>query len=209
MNDIFNGKTVLFQGDSVTDVGRREREHGWGYARKVFEVYTSLMPSSTVKFVNRGIGGDRTIHLLNRYEEDFLAVKPDFISILIGINDAWSAIDNAADAVTAKIYENNYRILLEKIRDDLPDVGIIILEPFLLPISGLNPNWRPVLDPRIQIARKLAREFADYYLPLDGILGGYAVSGYPASAISEDGVHPTDLGHGLIAYEWLKATEIL
>jgi lysophospholipase L1-like esterase len=208
LKDVFCGKTVLFQGDSVTDCGRSDREHGWGYARKVYEVYKSLLPSSTAKFVNRGVGGDRSAHLLNRYKADFLEPMPNFISILIGINDVWSCV-GGSDGVATDVFERNYRALLEKIKTDMPGAAIMIIEPFLLHSLPDHPSWHNYLDPKIQATRKLAAEYADSYLPLDGILASYAITRYRPSDISEDGVHPTDLGHGLIAYEWLKAVGAL
>lgn len=200
-----DGQVILFQGDSITDCGRRLGNNplGNGYANKVVELYSILYPDHKVRFVNRGISGNRVRDLLSRYEEDFKEVKPDFISILIGINDTWRRYDRN-DETTAAEYERDYRILLEKIKKDLPDCKIMIIEPFLLNSVPDRPTWRVDLDPKIQVARTLAAEFADYYLPLDGIFAKANVEGDSLKALAEDGVHPTELGHGVIAKSYLK-----
>jgi lysophospholipase L1-like esterase len=208
LKDIFDGKTVLFQGDSITDCGRDDEFLGSGYPAKVAEAYRALMPASGVKFINRGISGNRTVDLVNRYEKDFKDVAPDFISILIGINDVWRAFDSN-DPMEAQQFESNYRTLLSSIKNDMPDTQIMIMEPFLLHSLPDRPAWHIDLDPKIQVVRKLAYQYADIYLPLDGIMARCATSGYTLEGISEDGVHPSQLGHGLIAYEWLKATGVL
>jgi lysophospholipase L1-like esterase len=145
---------------------------------------------------------------LIRYEKDFRDVKPDFISVLIGINDAWRAFDSN-DPTSAAAYEANYGNLLKRLKEDLPNAKIMIMEPFLLNSLPDRPSWRKDLDPKIHAARKLAAEYADIFLPLDGILAGYVASGHTGASISEDGVHPSDLGHGIIAHEWLKAAGVL
>lgn len=90
MNQYFKSNTtVLFQGDSITEWGRSETPIGTGYPSKVSSIFSALYPNANVTFVNRGVGCDRARNLLQRYEKDILNVKPDFVSILIGINDTW------------------------------------------------------------------------------------------------------------------------
>ncbi len=199
--------TVLFQGDSITDVGRnRETDDlGGGYPRFVAGLFTSKYPGMNVKFLNKGISGNRTTELLSCWEEDCLALKPDFLSILIGINDTWRRFDSDTPT-TAQQYESNYRTLLTQVRERLGDIPILIMEPFLMPFVPDKLNWREDLDPKIHAARKIAQEFHAHYLPLDGLFASKSIEcGY--EIWSADGVHPTVAGHALIARQWLKLVE--
>lgn len=199
-------QVVLFQGDSVTDCGRNREDItslSEGYPGIVAKMYHLLFPGNKVTFINKGISGNRVIDLLDRYDADFKALHPDFISILIGINDTWRRYDSN-DVTSAEQFERNYRKLLEKIKSDIPLCRIMVIEPFLLnSLPGLSA-WRDDLDPKIQVVRKLAKEYADYYLPLDGIFAKEEVIRYNCKQLVEDGVHPNPLGHAIIAEEYLK-----
>ncbi len=212
MKNIFKiGSTVLFQGDSITDCGRSRTDLsdlGGGYAKKVAEIYNILFPDSGVNFVNRGVSGNRAIDLLARYDEDFKAVKPDFISIMIGVNDTWRRYDNN-DPTTAEEYEKNYRTLLEKLKSDFPKIKIMIIEPYLLDSDEAKMCFKEDLLPKVEVARKLAREYADIYLPIGGLLTKYATTDYTPSELAHDGIHPTPQGHGVIAVEYLRALDII
>lgn len=202
-----DGQVVLFQGDSITDC-KRDREGGEnplgnGYPKKIAQLYDILYPGHKVTFVNKGISGNRVVDLLARYDEEFKGIQPDFISILIGINDTWRRYDNNDETTVEKFYET-YHLLLSKIKKDLPNCKLMIIEPFLLNSLPDRGEWRKDLDPKIHAVRKLAIEFADYYLPLDGILAKAEVEQYTCIELAEDGVHPTDIGHSVIAKEYLK-----
>lgn len=203
-----DGQVVLFQGDSITDCNRDrdsgDNPLGNGYPKKVTGLYNILYPNHKVTFLNKGISGNRVVDLLDRYDADFKEVNPDFISILIGINDTWRKYDSNDETTTEKFYEG-YLLLLSKIKKDMPNCKIMIMEPFLLNSLPDRAKWREDLDPKIQVVRKLAVEFADYYLPLDGILAKAEAEEYTNVEMAEDGVHPTDIGHSIIAKEYLKA----
>lgn len=210
MKELFRkGQVILFQGDSITDCGR-DREDikslSHGYPGMISEMYHQLFPENEVTFINKGISGNRVVDLVARYEKDFKEIKPDFISILIGINDTWRRYDGNDPTSTEK-FEEGYRELLEKIKLDLPHCKIMIIEPFLLNSLPDRATWREDLDPKIQVVRKLAKEYADLYLPLDGIFAKAEVETYTCNQIAEDGVHPSDKGHLIIAQEYMKAIE--
>ena len=202
-----SNSVVLFQGDSITDCGRNKEtgeDLGSGYPAKIAAVWEILFPGSGVNFINRGISGNRTGDLLNRYEKDFKALKPDVVSILIGINDTWRRYDSN-DPTGVDVFESRYRTLLANLKRDLPKAAIVIIEPFLLSSVPERILWREDLDPKIQAVRGLAKEYADVFIPLDGIFTRYAVEGIKDIDMAADGVHPTSLGHGIIASEWLRA----
>ena len=205
------GQVVLFQGDSVTDCSRADKNFaplGNGYAQKISVIYQTLFAKQNVQFVNRGVSGNRACDLLARYEKDFKAVQPDFISILIGINDTWRRYDSN-DETPQSVFLQQYETLLQKIKTDLPRAEIMLIEPFVLPSCADHLHWREDLGPKIEVVRALAREYADYFLPMDGILAQAQTACYTAQQLSLDGVHPTDCGHGVIAHAWLRALEIL
>ncbi|HJA93936.1 MAG TPA: SGNH/GDSL hydrolase family protein [Candidatus Eisenbergiella merdipullorum] len=210
VTNFWTGKRVLFQGDSITDCGRvRETDDlGPGYPAKVAQIYRCLYPGNGTEFINRGVSGNRSCDLLARYEEDFLSVKPDFISILIGINDTWRRYDSA-DPTSTQQYENNYRTLLEQLRRDLPQAKLLVIEPFLIPADPQKETWHEDLAPKIQAARRLARQYADYFLPMDGLFQSQIVKGARPEELSEDGVHPTEAGHAVIAEAYLKLLGLL
>ncbi len=201
---IQDGFTVLFQGDSITDCGRDRANPdslGGGYAQYVADLFRSRHMERSVRFLNKGISGDRVVDLQKRWQQDCLELKPDVLSILIGINDCWRRYDRN-DPTSCEAYEQGFRDLLTQATRELR-CKIVIIEPFLLPVDD-KLHWHEDLDSKIQSARTLAREFGATYLPMDGLFAA-ASTQQPAAFWATDGVHPTGAGHMLIAREWLKA----
>ncbi|MGC9452230.1 MAG: SGNH/GDSL hydrolase family protein [Oceanipulchritudo sp.] len=197
---------ILFQGDSITDCGRdRSQAHslGNGYAMMAASFLSAMHPELSPVFFNRGISGNRTGDLLARWEEDCLELKPDVLSLYIGINDVWRRYDRNLPT-TAEQFGKNCRQLLEKTFNALPSVKLIIMEPFVLPVPEDRKAWREDLDPKIDAVRHLAREYGATYVPLDGIFAAASTRQEPAFW-APDGVHPSPAGHALIARSWLEA----
>jgi acyl-CoA thioesterase I len=197
--------TVLFQGDSITDAGRSrelDADLGRGYAAMVAAWFSALYPERDVRFLNRGISGNRAKDLRARWQADCLDLAPSWVSILIGINDTWRRYDSG-DPTSTEAYEESFRAILTAIQTEL-GAGIIILEPFVLPTPPDRAAWRVDLDPKIATARNLAREFGAIFVPLDGPFAAAATQ-RPMDFWLPDGVHPTPAGHALIAQAWLRA----
>ncbi len=195
---------VLFQGDSITDCGRsrdNDAELGHGYAALLAAWLSAQYPCRSITFLNRGISGNRAKDLLARWDADCIALKPDWISILIGINDVWRRYDKD-DPTSAGQYEASYRALLEQTRARC-NARLILCEPFVLPVPPDREQWREDLDPKIAVVRKLAREFGAYYVPLDGVFAAACTRRAPVFW-AHDGVHPSPAGHALIAQAWLR-----
>ena len=210
-----DGMTMLFQGDSVTDTGRNRSISegpgclGEGYP-KVFQVmYDILFPDNQVRFVNRGVSGNRTNHLLERYDEDFKAVNPDVISIMIGINNTWRNFDGEEDYCSAERFEAEYEELLAKIKADMPDAKIMIIEQFALTAHPDRNTWQEDLDAKRDATRKLAFKYADWFVPMYDIITEASRGKFDLYDLSPDGVHPGATGHTLIAMEMLRAFEII
>ncbi len=200
---------VLFQGDSITDHGRSRTDLtdlGSGYPLMTAGWFSALHPQKRVTFINRGVSGDRAQALLQRWDADCLALKPTWVSILVGINDTWRRYDSN-DPTSTAAYEQGYRTLLERTRARL-NPQIILCEPFLLPVTEDQKRWREDLDPKIEVVRKLSREFDTMLLPLDTIFTEAAKKREAAYWLA-DGVHTTPAGAALIARSWLQAVEAL
>lgn len=213
MNTIFKKSSkVLFQGDSITDWGRiggaltemfpNGGELGTGYAYRAAKIYELLFPQNEVTFINRGVSGNRAIDLLNRFEVDFEQVQPDYLSIMIGVNDTWRRYDSG-DLTTAEAFENTYRTILERFKTACPQAKIMMIEPFLIPSDPEKEIYWEDLNPKILAVRKLAAEYADAYLPMNGIFANAMIQGLKPTDISEDGVHLTDIGNAILAKEYL------
>lgn len=197
------GDIVLFQGDSVTDCGRDRdvfESLGGGYPALVAERYEG----KSMRFVNRGISGNRVVDLEGRWQEDCIDLQPTVVSILIGINDTWRRYDRN-DPTSTEDYAQGYRRLLEAVRAGTK-AQLVLMDPFVLPVPEDRRNWREDLNPRIDVVRDLAREFGATYVPLDGVFA-QASTRRPCTDWAADGVHPTPLGHSLIADAWVKAVE--
>jgi lysophospholipase L1-like esterase len=201
---------ILFQGDSITDCGRAYTDPaslGNGYAMMASGMIAALHPQLAPSCLNRGISGNRVVDLLARWEKDCLKLRPDVLSIMIGINDTWRRYDSN-DPTTVGSYERNYRRLLEESKAALPDLKIILMEPFVLPVPDDRRAWREDLDPKIEVVRGLAKEFGATLVQLDGLLNAACQIQSPAYW-AEDGVHPSLPGHALIARYWLEAVGAL
>lgn len=181
---------ILFQGDSITDADRNREdchELGKGYPKYAAKYIKEYFDGMDFEFIDLGISGNQTIDLVNRLQSDFIDVQPDIVSILIGVNDTWHRAEKR-EWLSNEKFEENYRTVLEAIKTKT-NAKIVILEQFLLPAED-KAFFRVDLDPKIQITRKLAREYADLFIPLDGILAA-ACTNTDYRVFSEDGVHPT------------------
>lgn len=189
---------IVFQGDSITDSGRSmEDGHqlGFGYPAFVAQLLRERFPEENFEFINLGISCEQTMHLVNRLQRDFVEVQPDILSILIGVNDTWAHAEDR-QWLCNDLFEERYRTILETVKSKT-NAKILVIEPFLIPIED-KKFFREDMDPKIHIIRKLAREYADAYLPLDGLLASAYVGDDPLS-FAADGVHPTEKGARYIA----------
>jgi len=187
---------ILFQGDSITDCNRFvNNDLGDGYVHFI----AKMMPN--VEVLNKGISGNETSDLLNRWTKETIDLHPNVLSILIGINDIWHA---HADQTNRTVFDllRDYRSVLERTKKELPKTKILMIEPYLLVFDDFQKSWRHELDLAIQGIRELAKEFADEYIPLDGLLAEARIH-HADSELMWDGIHPTPFGHQLIA-SWIK-----
>lgn len=206
---MMNDDTLLFIGDSVTDAGRDKLDPadlGQGFPLLISAYLQTLFPEKRLAILNRGIGGDKLSDVKNRWEEDCLDLNPDIVTLLIGINDTWRSQESKHIATEAEMegFESDYRFLLKSLLQRT-DARVILMEPFVLPYPKDRVNWRKDLDQRIQIVRKMAKEYQTELIPLDGLLNAQGIKNSFSYYTGEDGVHPTLAGHGLIAKAWINA----
>jgi len=205
---------VLFQGDSVTDCGRKRAVAdanaagplGTGYPLLVASAELAAHPQSGFKFYNRGISGNKIPDLEQRWAADTIALKPDVLSILIGVNDFWHTKTHGYKGTVAD-YETGYTALLQATRQALPSVRLVVIEPFLLRCGAVDASWFPEFDERRAAAARVARQVGATFVPMQARFTQLASRGTP-EYWAADGVHPTAAGHGLIAERWRHAVKL-
>jgi lysophospholipase L1-like esterase len=196
------------QGDSITDSGRnykKAQDLGIGYVMMISSWFSAKHPEKNVKFLNKGVSGNRIRNLRNRWQKDCIDLRPDVVSILIGVNDALSNCCFWNKTTTIEDFESDYRQILEKTRDVL-SAKIMLLEPFTIGFERDQLKLRNNLKPFIETTRKLSKEFNAGLVPLDQVFQE-AVRKREPSYWSQDGIHPTLVGHALIAQSWLEIVE--
>lgn len=200
---------ILFQGDSITDCDRRREtdgpearrpELGRGYVARIAPVLHGWQAT------NRGISGNRVVDLYARWKPDALHLKPDAISILIGVNDTWQEF-RSGNGVEVARYNAIYRMLLEWTVSVLPRVKLILCEPFVLPCGAVGPSWRGEIDERRRVVKSLAAEFGAIFVPFQEAFD-HALARHSAEYWAADGIHPTPAGHDLMADCWLQHTGV-
>jgi len=201
---------ILFQGDSITDASRNRQDQdrannglGTGYA---YFTATELLlehPGLNLRFYNRGISGNRITDLYARVREDILNLKPDVVSILIGVNDTWHGFMYNGGVAIPK-YERVFREMLEEIRAELPRTKLVLCEPFVLKCGVVKAGWVKEMAVRRGIVRKLAEEFGAVFVPFQTEFDKAVKLAEPAYW-AYDGVHPTPAGHLLMTRTWIKA----
>ena len=202
--------TFLFQGDSITD-GNRTRNNDWnhvmghGYQFIIASKLWYDFPEKKFHFFNRGISGNKVIDLEKRWDADTIALKPDLLSILIGINDINTSL-GGGNNFTAESYEEKYRALLQKTKADLPQVQLVLCEPFILPVGKVKDKWE-AYDTEVKkyqvVVQKLAIEFNAIHIAFQQAFDK-ALKKAPAEYWIWDGIHPMPAGHEMMAREWIK-----
>lgn len=203
---------ILFQGDSITDAGREKKipdaNHskalGNGYAALAAGVLLGSHPDLELKIYNRGISGNKVPDLEARWQADAIDLKPDVLSILIGVNDLWHTLAfGKTYKGTIQDYETGYRRLLERTLKEIPGVRIVVCEPFT---TRTSDDFKPLAQYRA-VARKLAEEMKLTFVPFQSAFDS-AIKAAPAEFWLWDGVHPTPSGHALMLQTWRGAVGV-
>lgn len=213
-SEMKSGTVILFQGDSITDAGRDRKGGapnntqglGRGYPNLIGGALLADYPAQQLTVYNRGISGHKVPDLAARWQTDTVDLKPDILSILIGVNDIWHKLNGKYDGTVAD-YETGYRQLLQQTLEKLPGVRIVICEPFVLRCGAVNDSWFPEFDQRRAVANKLAAELKLDRVPFQTMFDD-ATKLAPPQYWAGDGVHPTLAGHALMAKTWREVVGI-
>ena len=191
-----SGAVILFQGDSITD-GNRGRNadpnhvHGHGYVYLLASYLGANFPEKNWTFVNRGISGDTVEKLAERWEEDAINIKPDVLSILVGAN-VWILHQTPED------FESHYDQLIAETLKALPDVKLILIEPFCC-----EPGGAELSKPFRDTVARLAEKYHVPYVTLQDALDKATAESDDPHRWVWDGIHPTTAGHWIIFTRWL------
>jgi lysophospholipase L1-like esterase len=205
------GDVILFQGDSITDAGR-ERDNndansqpalGNGYAWLAASHLLLDQAAANLTIYNRGISGNKVYQLHERWDEDCIKLKPTVVSILIGVNDIWHKLNGNYDGTLEK-YETDYRALLDRTKKELPNVRLVVCQPFVLRCGAVTEKWFPEFDGYCAAARKVADEAGARFVSFQSMFDG-ATKIAPPERWAKDGVHPSPDGAALMAHEWIKS----
>ena len=204
-------KTFVFQGDSITDAGRsRDNDdyRGNGYPTLVAARLGADHPGE-IRFLNRGVSGDRVVDINSRIKRDLINLKPDYLSILIGINDVWHELGGNRNGVANPKYYRTYCEIIEEVQTMCPGVKIFILEPFVLKAAATTGDWNVFRNEtalRARSAKAVAEKYGLIFVPLQETFDALCDKAEPSYWLL-DGVHPSAMGHQVIADALCKAFE--
>jgi lysophospholipase L1-like esterase len=205
---------ILFQGDSITDAHRKRDDNnpnspaalGSGYAFLAAADLLERNPQKNLRIFNKGISGNKVYQLADRWQTDCLELKPTVLSILVGVNDFWHTLVNGYTG-TIKTYRDDYKALLDRTKQQLPDVKLIIGEPYAVKgVKAVDDKWYPAFDEYRQAAREIAESFGAAFIPYQQIYDK-AQKSAPGSYWTPDGVHPSLAGARLMAEAWLQTVK--
>ena len=203
---------ILFQGDSITDCGR-SREHdgfrGNGYANFVTATLNFEHPGE-YEIINRAVSGNRIVDLYARIRVDLLNLKPDVLSIHIGINDVWHDVE-FNNGVGADKFEKIYDMLLAEVKEELPNIKIILLGAFVTRSSATEEYWNvfePEVRKRIEITKRLAEKYGCAFVDVQEMFNE-AIARKPEPFWTQEGVHPTEAVHEIMKRAWFCGFEQL
>ena len=199
---------IVMYGDSITDAGRNREDfwlsrYGFGYPSFIAGELLSENANG-YEIYNRGISGNRIVDLYARIKADVWNLEPDVLSILIGINDIWHEL-GGKNGVELDRFDRIYRMMLDDTKKRLPDLQIILMEPFVLKGTATEEKYEEFLEVKeyAKVVKKIAEDYNCVFVPLQEMLDK-AAEKFGADKVLADGVHPTITGSKLIANEWLK-----
>lgn len=205
---IKDGSVLLFQGDSITDTNRNDSPDGLGFGYPKIVADRLKAAGSSVRVINRGVGGNKTADLVARFERDFRDVKPDYVSLLIGVNDVWHGYNGECGTYTSDdAFEANLRTIVSRVKEEMK-VPLVMMEPYILDTRMGHVLMKAELFRKVHIYRAVAMQYADEYISLEGRFAERYLD-RPPEHWSFDGIHPTEAGHALIADWFMRATGLL
>jgi lysophospholipase L1-like esterase len=203
---------ILFQGDSITDAGRKKDDTNYNNASALGTGYAMIAASEllykhadkNLKVYNRGISGNKVYQLAERWDKDCLNLNPNVVSVLVGVNDFWHTLTGKYTG-TIKTYHDDFKALLDKTKQKLPNVKLIIGEPYAVSgVKAVDEKWYPAFNDYRKAAREIAESFNAVFIPYQSIYDK-AQKAAPGVYWTGDGVHATLAGNRLMAHAWMEA----
>ena len=207
---LMKDNVILFQGDSITDAGRNKEDNGYNTPRILGTGYAMLAAADlledyaglNLRIYNRGISGNKVYQLAERWDKDCIDLKPDVLSILIGVNDFWHKLNGQYNG-TVEIYRRDFIALLERTKKTLPDVKLVICEPFAIPgVKAVDEKWFPEFYGYQKAAREISDMFGATFIPFQKVFDD-GIKEAPAAYWTGDGVHASFAGARLMAEAWV------
>lgn len=207
---IQDGQTVVFIGDSITDCGRRDEcaPLGNGYVKMTVDLITARYPQRRIKFFNKGIGGDVSPGLRDRWTDDVLPYEPDWVSVLVGINDLHRRFNPDPQLhIPPEKYRQAYSEFLQQ-TTQATKAKLVLMDPFYISKDN-NPNSQrtlvlEILAGYINIVREMAEKFDALHVPTHDIFQ-QQLECRSADTFCPEPIHPNPTGHQIMAHAWLKA----
>jgi len=199
------GERVVFIGDSITDCGRRQgaAPYGDGYVSLVRAFVTARHPDLDLTWVNRGVSGDTVRDLAARWEQDAVGERPDWLSVMIGINDIWRRYTGRpAESVPIDEYERTLRGLLRRVVE-ATGCRLILADPYLIEPDRAEPQ-RADTDRYAAVVAALAAEFDAVHVATQAAFDRALTVTAPGHWAA-DRVHPNLAGHAVLADAFLAA----
>ena len=206
---IQDSQTVVFIGDSITDCSRRDvaYPYGEGYVRFAIDLITARYPQRDIKYVNRGISGDVSLGLQRRWKKDVLTHKPDWVSVLIGINDLHQCFYQDMKDISPRQCRQAYLDCLSRTVENT-QAKLVLMDPFYIcndPQSGSAETFiLSQLPGYIAVVEEMAEKFDAIHVPLHDVFQKQ-LGHRPADMFCPEPVHPNATGHMIIAHAWLNA----
>ena len=210
------GDIILFQGDSITDAHRSRKTEGEanngtamgrGYAAVIAGGLLVDHRNLHLQIYNRGTSGNKVPDLDRRWEKDAIDLKPAVLSILIGVNDIWHSLKGRYDG-TPENYRDGLTALIMRTKAALPDVQLVICEPFVLKCGAVDKQWFPEFDERKAFAKEVTKRAGALWVPFQEVFDDAVAAGTDPGFWAQDGIHPTAAGHALMARRWRETVGI-
>ena len=207
-----DGQTVVFMGDSITDCACRVHHppYGDGYVNLLVNLIRARHPQRDIAFHNVGVSGESTDELRQRWADDVIALKPDWLSMMVGINDCQRYLfDVGKPPVSPQRFAENYEVLLARTVEQT-SARILLMDPFYVTTETDADERRgqvmQTLPKYIEVVHEMAERFDAVHIPLHELFMKH-LRHRPPRALAGDAVHPTPLGHAILATAWLQAMQ--
>ena len=207
---IRHSQTAVFIGDSITDCGRRDvaAPLGNGYVKMAVDLIRAKYPSRQITFFNKGIGGDVAPGLRDRWADDVLVHNPDWVSVMVGINDLHRRFSpDPQTHIPPEKYRQAYSEFLERTRESTK-ARLLLMDPFYISKENDTNSQRTTvleaLGEYISVVHEMAKKFDALHVPTHDVFQRQ-LEYYPCDTFCPEPVHPNPTGHQIIAHAWLQA----